>query len=219
VTVSHAPDILASLGLDHLIPAAPFVRDTQGRFADPLSSRVVFAPAAALAGLHHVIEHERAGAWAATMKTCGLACGLESAKNLDAQLARAGKPALAALPLEACLALLERLFAVQGWGRLGLELAYADQGVLIAHLEKSPFVETLPEAEHFTDAMIAAVLRGFFEYLTGQTLDAEEIGCARRGAARCSFVITAPEKLATVAGRIGHDDADTIIARLVGAPR
>src|SRR4051812_41337858 len=114
--------ILSSLGLDALIVPANFSVVREGTLADPANTRGVLADIDMMCGLHHVIESERAGGWRAVMKTAGHACGQKTASDLEAKLAARGQPALAALPLEACLALLERHFAVHGWGRLQLDL-------------------------------------------------------------------------------------------------
>jgi hypothetical protein len=133
--VSTAPDLLASLGLGRIITAQPFRRDAQGRYIDAAGARIVFAAAETIRGLQHVLERERPGAWRTTMKSCGHAWGGRIATNLDAQLTAAHQPRLAALPLEACLALLERTFAVHGWGTLKLDVTHAaEHGLLVARV-------------------------------------------------------------------------------------
>ena len=211
----NVPDILASLGLAGVIADAPGTRDATGRFVDSAGAPVVFAGAEAMQGWHHVIERERPGAWRVTMHGCGQACGKRIATALDATLAALGKPALAALPLDACLALLEQAFAAHGWGRLKVDLTHAaDHGVVVAEVGQSFFVETLPKAEDFVDALPAGILQGFFEYISGQTLACEEIACGGRGAPHCTFVIAPPDRLAAVQARIGRDPAAAILAQL-----
>jgi predicted hydrocarbon binding protein len=218
--VTNVPNILSTLGLEGVIAGEPFARDNRGRFVDSSGARVVFTSAEAIQGLHRVIERERAGAWQPTMKACGHVCGRQIAVNFDVKLAALGKPALAALPLEAALALLERAFAAHGWGRLKLDLTHAgERGVVIGRLDHSLFVEALPKADHFVDGMIGGILQGFFEYISGQTLGCEEIACGRRGAAQCTFVIAPPEKLAEVKPQIGYETGETILLHLTrGTP-
>lgn len=211
----NLPDILASLGLAGVIADAPFTSDGSGRFVDSAGAQVVFAGAEALQGWHRVIERERPGAWRVTMHACGQACGKRIATILDAKLAALGKPALATLPLEACLALLERAFTAHGWGRLQVDLTHAaEHGVVVAEIGQSFFVEALPEAEDFVDAMPAGILQGFFEYISGQELACEEIACGGRGAPHCTFVIAPADRLAAVKARIGRDPAEAILAQL-----
>ena len=208
-------DILASLGLAELISDEGFTRDNEGMWSDPTGGRVMFSSAEASRSFQHVMERETTGSWRLVMKATGGACGKKIAANLDRRLTALGKPALAALPLEACLVFIERYFAVHGWGSLKLDLTdAAEHGLVVARLEQSYFVEAVPDGQGFADSLLAGFLQGFFEHISGQTLGCEELECARRGAARCTFVITAPERLAQVTPRVGKDAADALIAQL-----
>ncbi len=207
--------ILRELGLEHLLEDGTLAVRADGPLAGPAGQRLVAISAEAIRALHHVLERERAGAWRAALKSAGHYTGRKLGEELDARLAALGQPALAALPLEACLALVERHFAACGWGRLQLDLTdAADYGLVVARLEHSAFVEALPAVDDFVDALPAGLLQGFFEYISGQTLGCEEIACGRRGAARCTFVITAPDRLATVMPRLGQESAEAILAAL-----
>ncbi|MBI4622310.1 MAG: hypothetical protein HY736_03685 [Verrucomicrobia bacterium] len=209
-------EILTSLGLDRLIAAGRFTQDAAGGVvANPAGARVVCAGPEVLRSLHLVFEKERAGTWTATLKTAGFACGKKIATGLDAELAALGKPALAALPIEACLVFVEHYFAVHGWGRLKVDLAdAAEHGVVIARLEQSFFAAALQDPAAFADPLLAGVLQGFFEHISGQTLGCEEIACARRGAPHCIFVITSPERLGTIVSFVGYESAEAILQRL-----
>jgi len=208
-------EILASLGIDPQIVSEPFVSGAAGQFVDPAGARVVLISAETTRGFRQVLEAEQPGAWSAAMKASGVSSGLKIATGLDATLTRLGKPALAALPLEACLALLELTFAANGWGRLTVDLAdAADQGFVVARLEHGFQVESLAGVDEFVDAMVAGVLQAFFGQISGQVLGCEEIGCARRGLPHCTFVITDPERLASLASLIGREPVDAVLARL-----
>lgn len=210
-----ADEILSSLGLDGLVDDGLFGRDSGGTRTDWTSARVLFAPPEAMRGLYFVLEQEKAGAWGQVMKAGGYVGGHAFANNLDTRLSDLGKPALAALPLEACLVFVERHFSANGWGRLKLDLTdAAEHGLVIARVEHSYFAEVLPPAATFVDPLLAGILQGFFEYISGQKLGCEEIGCVRRGAPHCTFVITAPERLATILPRVGLDSADQLLGRL-----
>ncbi len=215
------PNILSSLGLDSLIDDGQFGRDQEENLRDPTGARVVFAAVEAMRSLHDVVENERLGAWRVAMQATGHICGRSIASDLELRLGALGKPALAALPLEACLVLIERSFAIHGWGRLELDLAYAAQyGLVLARVEHSFFVEALPHATDFVDPLIAGMLQGFFEHISGQSLGCEEISCIRHpvtgsvSPALCTFAITAPERLATIRAQLGNATAEALIARL-----
>ena len=208
-------DILASLGLEALVANEQFGRARDGTLTDPLGARVVFASPETTRGVQHVMERETAGSWRLVMKSTGHSCGSKIAAKLDQRLTALGKPALAELPLEACPVFIERYVAVHGWGSLKLDLTDATQyGLIVARLEHSYFVEALPKTDDFADPLLAGILQGFFEHISGQTLGCEELGCARRGAPHCTFVITAPERLANVTGQLGRAPVDTLIAQL-----
>jgi predicted hydrocarbon binding protein len=208
-------DILTSLGIDPMIADEPFARDDAGHLVDPTGTRVVLVAAETTRGFHRILEAEQPGAWSVAMKDSGCACGRKIATALDASLARLGKPVLTALPLEACLALLEHSVAAYGWGRLQIDLSEAaDHGFVVARLEHSHSVETLADADGFVDAMLAGILQGFFGHVSGQNLECEEIACARFGSPHCTFVITSPERLATVTPEIGRETPEALLARL-----
>lgn len=199
--------ILHSLGLDRLLEPDP----ADARTFTPLA----FASVEMIRGFHHVIERERTGAWRSALKAAGHATGRKFGARLDALLAARSQPALNALPLEACLALLELHLTNLGWGRLQIDLTDAAQyGLVVARLEHSVFVEALADVPDFVDALPAGMLQGFFEHISGQTLGCEEIACVRRGAARCTFVISAPDRLARIMPMIGRENADMLLARL-----
>lgn len=218
--VSPATDILASLGLDAVLDEPRFEPADGGLLRDSAGDRVVVADTTSVAALHHVLEHHRAGAWRLALKASGRSCGQRVAARLDARLATLGKPALAALPLEACLVFIERFFAAHGWGRLKLDLTHAGHQLVVARLEGSYFVAALPHANDFVDSLPAGVLQGYFEHITGQALGCEEVECARRATAgapppgHCTFVLTPSERLAEIMPRLGTDSADALIAQL-----
>jgi predicted hydrocarbon binding protein len=211
-----SPDeVFSSFGLDSLIDERAFLRDSGGTLLNPAGLRIVCSPRDLLRSVRFVIEREKAGTWHRVQHATGQISGKFVAGQLDRELARLGKPALNALPLEACLILIERYLALHGWGSLKLDLADADaHGVVVARLKNSCFAEALPDVSDFVDGQLAGWLEGFFGHLTGQPLGCEEIACVRRGAAECIFVITARERLDTIVPLLGREPADAILARL-----
>jgi predicted hydrocarbon binding protein len=210
-----ADPILTPLGLDRLVDERGLMRDPATGTLEQAGLRTVAAPPEFLRSLRFVLNQETGGTWTTVAKAGGLAAGKAIGEHLDATLARAGKPALSALPLDACLALLERRLATEGWGRVQLDLsAAADHGVIVARLQHSPFVEALPDMNDFVDPLLAGLLAGFFQHISGEPLGCDEIACARRGALECVFVITAEERLAPLRPLFGRESADALIARL-----
>lgn len=209
-------EILSSLGLEPLVAGHRFKSDvTGGVLTSPSGARVVFAGSEMMQSLYRVVDRDRPGTWASSFKSAGYASGKKFAAELDARLAALGKPSLAGLPLEACLVFLEDYFAAQGLGRLKLDLGNAaEHGVVVAHLENSFFANALSDVAAFADPMPAGLLQGFFEHLSGQGLGCEEIACGHHGAPHCTFVLTAPERLAAIAKFFGRETAESLIARL-----
>ncbi len=213
--MSASDETLAALGLDHLIDNRGFLPDPTGVLLDPTGIRVVCAAPGFLRSFRLILEKESAGAWKTVLKASGRACGENIARHLDGELSRLGKPALSGLPLEACLVLIERYFALHGWGLVKLDLTdAAEHGLVVAWLEHSCFVEALADVDDFVDPLAAGVLQGFLEYISGEALGCEEIACVRRGAPRCAFVVTAQERLDAVGPLLGREPADAILARL-----
>lgn len=206
---------LRALGLDSLLADAALYRDKAGAVFDAAGHRAVCATPEFLSGLRYVLERERSGAWRQTGKAAGAGAGQVLAQTLDRQLASLGKPALAAQPLDACLALLARAFATHGWGRLSLDLTHAaEHGLVVATLDHSCVAAALPAANDLTDAFAAGTLQAFFEHISGQHVGCEEIACRSAGAAQCVFVITTEERLSAVLPLIGREAPATVIARL-----
>ncbi len=202
--------------LDALFDGRGFRVDAAaGTVADHDGSRLVFLPHNLVRSLHGLLRAEKNAVWQTTFLQCGIALGRKVAAGLDAELGRLDQPVLAALPLETCLVFIERHFASHGWGRLKLDLTDApEHGLVSAQLHGSYFVEVLADAGEFVDPLLSGILQGFFEHVSGQELGCLEIACARKGAAHCTFVITAPDRLAAVAPLLGTATAEAIIARL-----
>lgn len=206
----------AASGLDRLFDPRAFASDdTTGIVTDPAGARVAHASHEFTRAIHHVLLKEKSGVWRDVLGRTGRACGRELAAGLDRESARLGQPALGELPLEASMAFLERTFAAHGWGVLQVDLADApEHGLVVAHLTHSYFAEVLATASDFVDAFPAGLLQGFFEHISGEPLGCLEIACVRRGAPRCTFVITATERLDTVAPLLGRETTEAIVARL-----
>jgi hypothetical protein len=207
--------VLSSHGLDQLLMDRGLYRDPPGALFDASGTRVVCFTAQGLRGLHHVLQHERPNAWHDLCKATGITTGRALAAQLDRQLRALGKPNSSALPLDASLALLTRIFSAQGWGQLTMDLTHAAaHGLVMAKLDHSYFAELLPNTNEFVDALPAGVLQSFFEHISRQRLLCEEIACKSRGAPNCVFAIAAVERMTAVLPLISHRSADEIIAQL-----
>ncbi|HVS52939.1 MAG TPA: 4-vinyl reductase [Opitutaceae bacterium] len=208
-------ETLTALGLDPLIDSHRFAHSAaSGTLKNPAGIRIVAAGREFFRSLRFILEKENPGTWKTVLQSAGHRASRDIAQHLDAELGRLGKPALSALPLDACLVLIERYLALHGWGRVKFDLAdAAEHGFIVARAEHSFAVEALADRDDFADPLLAGMLQGFIEHISGQPLGAEEIACARHGAAACTFVITAQERLDSVAASVGHEPAEATLAR------
>lgn len=214
--MSAAANQSSVVALDRLFDPRDLTVDAaSGTLKNSLGDPMVGLTRECTRAMHHVMLREKSGTWREIMLRTGRSCGRELAAKLDSESALRGAPALAALPLETCLGHLQRAFAAQGWGRLTIDLtAAAEHGLVVAHLEDGYFPEALSDTSDFADPFPAGLLQGFFEHISGEQLGCLEIACVRRGAARCTFVITAAERLAALAPFVGVEGADALLARL-----
>jgi len=207
-------NMIAALGLERGAAAPAFASNAKaGTLTNLLGGRAASMPETLVRSLRLVLENHRAGAWAGTLQKSGAACGKALAVGLDRRLREIQAPLLAAMPLETALELLVQLFAAHAWGVLTLDTAgTSSHGVVVAHVEQDYFAGALRETNGFTDPLVAGVLRGYFEHITGQALACVELTCA--GSAKCSFVLTTPDRIAPLKEMIGREPAEAVLARL-----
>jgi hypothetical protein len=209
-------DVLSSLGLDALVANTGYVPSSSGTLSTPAGTRAGLAGRETLQALRHVIEQERDTAWPILLKATGQACGRRLATDLEVQLAGLGKPALAALPLEACLGLFGHHLALNGWGTATLDLSHAAEHAFVIARVEDGFVRQVPgDGTNAPDVFMAGIFQAFFEHVTGQSIACEEIGWQSRGSGPETFVIATQDRLAPVQARIGHDSADEIVRQLL----
>jgi predicted hydrocarbon binding protein len=208
--------ILSDLQLDRFFDEAGFSYDlTAGTVKNPLHTRIVYVSSDLMRGIYQALHEETAEAWKIIFKNCGRTWGKRVAQKLDRDLAQVGKGSQADLPLEAYVAFIEQYFRAHGWGVLQLDLAdAATHGLVTARLTRSYFVEVLNDVDDHVDPLLAGILAGFFEHISGADLSCIEIACARRGAPHCAFAVTAPARLDAIDSMIGVESADAIIAAL-----
>lgn len=186
-----------------------------GTVVDRFGVRSAVATPQFLRSLRYVLERSRIGSWDIVVKQAGRAAGKAACAAIDAHLAQQQQPGLNALPLESALEFLPRHFAACGWGQVSVDLSLAPQhGLVLAYLDHSYVSDVLPDANGCVDAHATGALQGFFEYISGDTLDCVEVDCVRRGPLRSTFVIATAERLRPVLPLVGRENAATIIARL-----
>jgi predicted hydrocarbon binding protein len=113
--------------------------------------------------------------------------------------------------------LLEGYFTKNGWGTIVIHLNDAqDYGFVRVSLQQSIFADALKHIEGPVDFMIAGMLRGMFETISGHSLDCLQICCAGTSPDQSSeFLISAPGRMAALSKEVGQGiSVDDAIARL-----
>lgn len=211
-----ADDILTSLNLDQFFAESGFNYDlTAGTVKNGADRRIVYVSSDLMRGIYQALQEETADAWKIIFQNCGRTWGKRVATTIDQELVSGGRTAQADLPVEGYIHFIESYFYQHGWGGLKIDLSgAASHGLVSATLQNSYFVEVLNDVDDFVDSLLAGIMQGFIEHVSGTQLGCTEIGCARRGASECTFVITDQSRLDAIDGRVGSTDAAQIINEL-----
>lgn len=212
----QSPDsILTQLNLERFFSETRLVYDLEaGTVKNPGAERIIYVSADLMRGIHLALVEETADAWKIIFRNCGRTWGKRVASHLDKGLVNAGRDAQANLPLAAYIAFIEAYFAEHGWGVLKIDLAHAERGLVVARLNHSYFVNVLSDVDDFVDPLLAGILQGFIEHVSGAELGCSEIACVRKGAPECVFAVTAPSRLDRVESMLGVSPTDEIITAL-----
>lgn len=211
-----ADDILTSLNLEQFFEESGFKYDlTAGTVNNAAERRIIYVSSDLMRGIYQALQEETADAWKIIFQNCGRTWGTRVAQTIDKELVGGGRTTQAELPIEGYISFIEAYFYQHGWGALKINLSdAANHGIVSATLKNSYFVEVLHDVEDFVDSLLAGILQGFLEHVSGAQLGCTEIGCARRGAEECTFVVTDQSRLDAVDGRVGTEDAAQILNEL-----
>lgn len=166
-----------------------------------------FAPAAA-----HVFEAEQAGSFARVFRAIGRSCGRALAQEMDREGSAHGASALPKLALEVSLARFAAELATRGLGKISFDLAGAPRGVVIARLEHGLGEDS--SAGSAEDPLMCGLLAGFFECLSGETLDCLQLDAAPAPAPAITFAVATPDRIAALAPHVGREPAEKLLRRL-----
>jgi len=170
-----------------------------GTVTNPANIRVIYFSTDILRGIYDALEYEAGGAWRIILHSCGYLWGKNVFNILEKEFKAIAGGELRRQTVGDYLCLLEQYFSLHGWGKLNIVLDDAPQyGIVRASLEYSLFADALGHVNEPVDAMIAGMLRGFFEKISGQSLGCVEAACVRQGAARCEFLISGAERLRAI---------------------
>ncbi len=178
----------------------------EGVITNPSDIRVIYLSADIIRGIYDALHYEAGESWGIILKSCGHLWGQRIAKLLEREVQLKAQRRLEAFTVAEYVALVENYFSHHGWGKLTIHLDdAADYGIVRATLTHSFFAATLTQVEGPVDFMIAGMLQGLFERLSGCELDCLELTSPRQNAAPASeFLITAPQRLASLETLIGE---------------
>jgi hypothetical protein len=186
----------------------------------PDKVRVMGFPICMLVGILEGLEEECGQAWSVVLHSCGKWWGKRQMTRLQKALQEHfGKP-LAELPTAQVHASLSEAFATEGWGRVDLNIKYADKGILRVGVKNSPFIQAFADSKlnvknALVDHLLAGALAGMFSQATNAEMDAVEIACVNRGDEKCEFVVGLKSKLEEVPALLKQGLwADEICAKL-----
>jgi predicted hydrocarbon binding protein len=209
---SKSPPVLDADVLERLLGEKNYHFDlTEGTVVNTAGVRLVYLSSDLIKGIYEALYFEAGEAWHLILKKCGYLWGKRVSDTLQKELEFATQQSLGQLSVVDYLKLVESYFARYGWGQVTIQLEDAPQyGIVRVTMTHSLFVSALHHLEERVDGMIAGMLQGLFEKISGQSLDCLEVACAQRDAEPCVFLISAPKRIASiehlVADRVAVND-------------
>lgn len=179
--------------------------------------RQVFITVETIYGLYKSLVEETADAWKVVLKSCGYTWGNRLVQRLDKDLTARHAHGLAALNVDSFIDVIQSYFAYHGWGRLTINLDHAENaGIIALHLRDSIVTQALSaDTSGPVDFIISGMLRGIFEFIAGRELDCIQITCSRRTTtSQCEFLLSAPQRIATLESLAGQGSLDDAIQKL-----
>lgn len=171
----------------------------EGIVTDPFNTRIIYLSTDIVRGIYEALSYEAGAAWKLILQNSGYLWGKSIFNSLEKGLPVIAKQELRKLTVADYLTVLENYFAMHGWGKLAVDLSAAPQhGIVRIQMQHSLFAEALPHVNETVDALIAGMLRGFFEKISGRELDCVETACIRLGAPACEFLISAPSRIQAI---------------------
>jgi len=174
----------------------------EGTVNNVANVRMIYLSSDIIRGIHQALVYETGEAWGEILKQCGYVWGKRMTASLEQQMKVLVRQKMDHLPIPQFVHLIEDFFPCHGWGVAKVDLSRASQhGVLSVSLTNSLFSEVLKKPDERVDFMIAGMLRGMFEIMSGHALDCIETISARDPSERV-FVISSARRIDEVAEMI-----------------
>ena len=192
----------------------------EGTVISATDNRVLYLSADLVRGIYQALEYETGEAWKLILKNCGYIWGKRISVSLGKELRVVIRDGLEDLSVHDYLNLIESYFASHGWGIAVVDLDDAQTyGIVRVSLKNSLFVHALDDVQGRVDYMMAGMLRGLFEAISGHMLDCVQVCCERSNIAQASeFLISARGRIETLEASLDSDiELDHAIEQLRAA--
>ncbi len=189
----------------------------EGTALNAVNVRMIYLSSDIIRGIYEALYVEAGEAWRIILKTCGHVWGKRVSASLQQEVSLLMNAGMDELPVEQYVELFENYFSLNGWGKLTIDLNAAQQhGIVHANLTHSLFVHALNHLNDYVDPMVAGMLQGMFESISGQSLDCIEVTCACKAhTAKCEFLISGAERIKSIEPFVEKEATlDAIIERL-----
>lgn len=158
-------------------------------------SRLIAIPDTLIKALYAGLEQETGLAAHLVLVNCGRWWGKNFYQRFSEELASHYGQALASLPMADFLQSLQQCWISHGWGRIDLDPAYADRGLVVVKTWNSPFAAQAPQMNRPVCFMDVGILAAFFSALTHEELSCVQLSCESLGADCNRFVVGLGERL------------------------
>jgi len=172
----------------------------EGTITDRNNTRIIYISSDIVRGIYEALYFEAGEAWKIILKSCGYIWGKRVSDYLDNELKTTSGQGLHMLTVKSYIDLLEKYVATHGWGRACVYLNDAEQhGIVRVSMMHSLFVNSLNDLDERVDHIIAGMLKGMFENISGHSLECIEVICTNNSTSpTCEFLISAPERIASI---------------------
>jgi photoactive yellow protein len=202
--------------------------ERQGVLRDELERRIVDAPAPFFAALRATCDRLAPESWQLFATEWGVQWGRRTAVDLEASVLERGGRSLREIPMREVAHLVAAYLSERGWGAPSFDFALTVEGLLVVDVDRSALAEEAPrptrngssKRDDLACHIVAGCLSGILSSVAGRRLAAREVACVAGGADRCSIILVAHERRASVDAALaeGMRGVESIRAALRRAP-
>ena len=191
----------------------------EGTINNPAGVRMIYLSADIIRGIYEALYFEAGEAWQIILNNCGYLWGKRMFDVLSQELHSLSRQELHELNVADYVHFLEEYFSSHGWGQIKVHLDDAPQyGIVRVSMQHSLFAESLSHLDERVDAMIAGMLRGFFEKIADAELECVEAQCScQQHVEHCEFLLSSASRLEQIQNLIEEKSAlEPILKQLRG---